>query len=141
MVITLGKCLNTSVNAYVCVNPMTLESNVYDLALPLPIMGPHFSTDAIIETSCGLEYHFFSYTKLSAGLIIMPISVQKPELGILGYSNLNIHREISALYALMCSNITRLFIKIVVAILVKPMVVIEQEQRYAELTLGLGNKV
>lgn len=50
------------------------------LTVPLPNIDSHFPTDAIIETSCGQKDKFVR-TKLSARLIIMPITAQKPGLG------------------------------------------------------------
>lgn len=68
-------------------------------------IGPHFPTDAITETSCGLKDNFVC-TKLSARLIIMPITAQKPELGGIQTS---IYRDNSALYALKQSVTILLF--------------------------------
>lgn len=49
-------------------------------------IDPHFLTDAIAETGCGLKDNFVC-TKLSVRLIIMPITAQEPGLGSseLGY--------------------------------------------------------
>lgn len=70
-----------------------MEWNISVLTVPLTNIGPHFPTDAITETSCGLKDKFVC-TKLSARLIIMPITAQKPGLG--GCSNLNMQRQLSS---------------------------------------------
>lgn len=80
--------------------------NISILAVPLPNIGPHFSTDAIIENSYGLKDKF-DCTKLSARLITMPITTQKPRLeGIQSWK----YREISALHALKRSIAILLFV-------------------------------
>ena len=48
--------------------------------VPLPNIGPHFPIDAIIENSCGLKDKIVR-TKLSAHLIIMPITAPNPGRG------------------------------------------------------------
>ena len=70
-----------------------MEWNISVFTVPLTNMGPHFPTDAITETSCGLKDKCVC-TKLSARLIIMPITAQKPGLG--GGSNLNMQRGLSS---------------------------------------------